>query len=367
MDKISKKFIVQGKITERSVKTVQSNTWRKIVGFLAAGVGLWLGARYLLPVLMPFVMGGLLALAAEPAVRFGQRQLRLPRSVSAGLAVSLTLLLLAGVLSLLGAFAVKELGQLASALPDVGQTMRSGMLLLQDWTVSMAGKLPDGLRSLATDTALELFDGGSALVGQVTSRLPGLLSSVLGWLPGGALGLGTGILAGFMISARLPRLRQAASERLPESWREKFLPTLKQIKTNLGLWLKAQLKLTAVVYGIVCVGFVLLGISYGPFWALLVALVDAVPVLGTGTVLLPWALVALLRGQSLRAVGLLAVYAAALLSRTVLEPRLVGRQLGIDPLLTLLALYLGYQFWGIVGMLLAPMLLSAAKGITEAA
>ena len=111
----------------------------------------------------------------------------------------------------------------------------------------------------------------------------------------------------------------------------------------------------------------LLGVRNGLFWAVLVALVDAVPVLGTGTVLVPWALVELLQGQTLRGVGLLAVYGVALVSRTVLEPRLVGRHLGLDPLLTLVFLYVGYRFWGILGMIFAPMIAAAAKGIAETA
>ena len=95
------------------------------------------------------------------------------------------------------------------------------------------------------------------------------------------------------------------------------------------------------------------------------ALVDAIPILGTGTVLLPWALVSLLQHQHLRSVGLLLTYAAAFLTRTILEPRLVGRHLGLDPLVTLIFLYLGYRFWGILGMLLAPMLAAALTAATK--
>ena len=108
-------------------------------------------------------------------------------------------------------------------------------------------------------------------------------------------------------------------------------------------------------------GFLILGIRRGPLWALLVALVDAVPLLGTGTVLLPWALVAFLQQQHFRAIGLICIYGAAMLTRTVLEPRFLGRQLGLDPLWTLGALYLGYRFWGILGMLFAPVLVTAVK------
>lgn len=344
---------------------MQVNTVRRILLFLGIFVALWLGVRYLLPLLLPFLLGGAIALAAEPAVQFASRRMRLPRPVASGLGVSITLLLLVSVVSLVGALAVKELGSLANSLPDVEATVDKGMHLLQDWAVGVADRLPEGARSMATDAALELFDSGAVLKGQVTSRLPAIVRSVLGWLPGGALGIGTGVLAGFMISVRLPKLRKWLSDRLPQTWHEKYLPALRRVGHNVLAWLKAQLKLSAVTYGIVTVGFLLMGVSFGPFWAVLVALVDAVPVLGTGTVLLPWALIELVQDNSMRALGLLLTYGAALLARTILEPRLVGRQLGLDPLLTLLCLYAGYRLWGIGGMILAPMLTAAVKGVTQ--
>lgn len=338
---------------------------RKILILALVFLGVFLAARYLLPVALPFFLGALVALAAEPVVRFATVRLGLPRGISAGIGVTLTLVLLIGTVSLVGALAVKELGQLALALPDVQSTAQQGLMLLQDWLLRLAGRLPENMGSIVTDTVLELFGSGSALLGQVTGRLPQMLGSMLGWLPDGALGLGTGVLAGFMISARLPRLRRAIKTRLPNSWHETYAPMLRRIRRTLGAWLKAQGKLLLVTYGVVGLGFLVLGIKRGLFWAVLVALVDAIPVLGTGTVLIPWALVELLQGNTLQGVGLFLVYGAALVTRTVLEPRLVGRHLGLDPLLTLVFLYVGYKLWGILGMILAPMLAAAAKSITE--
>lgn len=344
---------------------MQGNMVRKLIGILGALAALWLGVKYLLPVLLPFLLGAVIALGAEPAVRLATNRLRLPRQASAVLGVSLTLVLFVSLLWLIGALAVKELGSLAGKLPDVEATVTQGMQLLQDWAVDVADRLPERARTMAADAARELFDSKAVLQGQVSRRLPAAVKSLLGWLPGGALTLATGLLAGFMISIRLPKLRQGIAERLPASWHEKYLPALRRVRQNLLLWLKAQLKLSSVTYGIVALGFLILGIPYGLFWALLVALVDAVPVLGTGTVLLPWALVSFLQGNRLQALGLVLTYGAALLLRTVLEPKLVGRNLGLDPLLTLIALYTGYRFWGIGGMILAPVFAAAIKGIVQ--
>ena len=82
---------------------------------------------------------------------------------------------------------------------------------------------------------------------------------------------------------------------------------------------------------------------------------DALPVLGTGAVLIPWSVICFLQGQTVRGVGLLGIYAVVWLLRAVLEPKLVGRQLGLDPLLTLVAMYAGFRFIGLIGMIGAPL------------
>ena len=105
----------------------------------------------------------------------------------------------------------------------------------------------------------------------------------------------------------------------------------------------------------------LLRVQNALLWAFLTALVDAVPLLGTGTILIPWALFSLLQGKNWLGLGLLGLYAIAALTRSAMEPRLVGRQLGLDPLLTLIALYGGYRFWGFGGMLAAPLICVVVK------
>lgn len=324
----------------------------------------FLSVRYLLPMALPFLVGAVLALAAEPLVR--PLASRLPRSAAAGVGVTATLVGLGAILLLLGAVAVRELGKLAGAVPELANTAQQGMQVLEDWLVSLADVAPEGVRPALQRSVLEMFDDGSVLLQQATRQLPGMVTSALGHVGNGVLGVGTGLLSAFLMSARLPQLKTRIKQSIPAPWKEKYLPALKRVKKALGGWIKAQLKLAAVTWGIVTVGFVMLRIPYGPAWAALVAVVDAVPILGTGTVLVPWAVVCLLKRESLRAIGLLCIYGAAAITRTVLEPKLVGEQLGLDPLVTLAALYVGYRVWGIPGLLITPILASAVKSLLTA-
>ena len=341
-----------------------SDFLRKTFVFLCATLAFVLLARYLLPVALPFLLGAAVAWLAEPVVTPVSR--RWKRGWAAGLGVSLTLAVLGVVLVLLGAVAVRQMSRLAQRVPDLTQSAQQALTALQDWLINLAEQAPEPLRPRLQQTVLTFFSDGSGFVRQLGQHIPGVLTSAIGTVGNGALGVGTGVVAAYLISARLPVLKAGIAARLPDSWQNKTLPALRRVKRALLGWLKAQLKLCAVTWLIVGIGFFVLRIPGSIGWAAVVAVVDAIPILGTGTVLVPWAVICFLRQESLRAIGLLCIYAAAALTRTVLEPKLVGRQLGLDPLATLVALYVGFRFWGVPGLLLTPILASAGKSLLTA-
>ena len=339
--------------------------YKRILTVAVAAALLWLFISYLLEPTLPFLLGLALALLAEPAVRFLQRQLHLPRYAAVGIGLTGSLVLVLSLLVLLCSFLIKELGILAGILPDLEESARAGLQTLEDWLLSMVSRTPDGVRPLLTKTVLGLSGSGSSLMNQALGQLPRIAAAVFGRVSSGLVGIGTGLLAAFLISARLPQLRQWLHQKLPDRWKNQYLPALKNVRHISFCWLKAQLKLSALTFFIATAGLMLLQVRYAPIWAFGIALVDAVPLLGTGIILLPWSLISLVQGNRLLAVGLLATYGAAAVTRTLWEPRLLGRQLGLDPLVTLMALYFGYQVWGILGMIFSPLLAVTAIGLTR--
>ena len=334
--------------------------FHKTLTLAAVFLGLWVVIRYFLPVLLPFFLGGGLALAAEPLIRFLNQKLRLRRGIAAGIGITMAFALLVLALMILGALAVRELSMLSGILPQAQEMVRTGLSSHQDLFLSLAARLPESISAPATQTVLELFSGSAALLSRVTDKLLGLATGLLGRIPDGALGFGTALISSYMISAKLPGIRASLHRRVPEVWKERYLPALHAVKDSVFSYLKAQGKLAGVTFLIVVGGLLILGIRLAPLWAFLIALVDAVPLLGTGTVMIPWALAALVQGGHIRAIGLISIYLAAVITRSVLEPRLIGKQMGIDPLVTLVALYLGYRLWGVLGMLLAPLVTATA-------
>lgn len=314
---------------------------------VAVGAGVWL----LWPVVLPFLLGLLAARAAEPGVRFLDRRLGLPRWLGALGAV-------AGVYGLLGLggwllcrVVLRELGRFLRSLPVLAETMTGPMLRLKQQLLNLAGRFPDGVGAALEQGVQEFFSSGAGLGQRLYDWAFSAASRLLGCLPELGLFLLTALLSGFMISAKLPQLENLWQAKAPRRWE-----TLgRAARETLGAWLAAQGKLLAVTFCLVTAGLMLLRMDYALLFGLGIAALDALPALGTGTILIPWSLGQFLQGDTVRGVGLLLIYGAAALTRAALEPRLLGRQMGLDPLVTLAALYAGFRFFGVWGMIFFPM------------
>lgn len=314
----------------------------------------FLGMRFVLPALLPFLMGLGLAMAAEPGVKHLNR-LGIPRGAAAFVGITAVFAALCMLAVMVLAFALRELGVLADVLPDLEVAVRSGLEALQGWLLRMAQRTPQSVRALLCRNVTEIFSGGTALLDQGAQYALGKAGSALSCLPGGVLGVGTAALSAFLISVRMPKWKQWMAGKKCSPAACAAADALGQMKDTAVQWLVAQAKLAGVTGVLLCVGFLLLRIGYAPLIAFAVAAVDAFPILGTGTVLLPWSLICLLRQDTGRAVGLLGLYAVVSLTRSMLEPRFVGRQLGLDPLVTLVSLYTGFKLFGFAGMLIMPL------------
>lgn len=329
---------------------------RKILVICGGVAAFWLLSRYLLPIALPFALAAILALTAEPLVRTFSKKLRLPRAAASAIGVSIALLCAVILVLCLCALALRQLGALSGILPDVGNAAVSGLGALENFLLGLAEKTPENIRTVLGNSVENLFSDSTRLVTRAMDSLLGIASGILTKIPDSALGFGTWILASYMVSAKLPAIRAFLRQHIPQPQRLQMRTRLSHLRTNISRWLTAELKLACVTLGVLTVGFLLLRIPYAPLWAALISLVDALPILGSGTVLGPWSLICLLQGDTARGLGLLGIWGTAALLRTALEPRLVGKQLGLDPLVTLLAMYAGYRLWGILGMLLSPLL-----------
>ena len=313
--------------------------------------------RFFLPVALPFGLGFALSQLAEPAVR----SLRLRRGLSAALVMSALFLFCALVIILLARVCLEELTQLTQQLPMLLESLQEPLARLRSTLLNLAGRAPDGLGEALRDRVEKIFSDTSALIGQGSELLFSFLSHLVARLPAFFLFLVTTVVSSFMFSAEREALGKRFAAKIPAAWRKKGADLGAHLKQALLGWLRAEVRMMGITFAVVTAGLLLLGAKTPLLLGAAIAAVDALPVLGTGTVLIPWGIFSLLRGETVRGAGLLLLYGLAAALRTTLEPRLVGRQIGLHPLLTLLSMYAGFRFFGLGGMILLPILAILAR------
>lgn len=328
---------------------------RFLLGLLYAALAL-AAFFVLLPGLLPFLLGWGLAGLLDPAVRFLCGKPRLKR----GLATAVILLLFTTLLAAGCFFLVRrlwfELTVLSAKLPlwmefleNLSQQLDN---LIYRWTVAVSPEFRSSLQ-----TALE------GAVRQLTTLLSSLSFSLLERLAGGVLSLPqialflfTALLASYFILAGKPALTATLQKQIPDRWLHGLKKIVPQLKAALGGWLKAQGILLTITFLLLTAGFLLIKVDAAILLAAGIALLDALPIFGTGTVLLPWAIFSVLNGALRRGISLAVLYAVLWLMRSILEPKLIANRAGLHPLAALFSMYLGFSLFGVVGMLLAPLI-----------
>lgn len=323
-------------------------------------LGIFIGAAVLagvclLPLTLPVVLGIGLAFLLNPAIVGLQKKTGFGRGIAAGLTVTGTLVLVGGILFLLGRVLIHEAAAVSSALPGMMETLSGYGRRLAALLSELGSRLPDGAGDAISAWGQELISGSGTLAQKLYEGIFSAVSRFLGALPDSIFFLMTLILAAYFAAGELPRLKELGKLKLPEPVTRWMQTVGCSIRTALGGWFRAQVKLMAVTFLLLTLGLMLLRVDSPLLLALLISLLDALPVFGTGTVLIPWAVVAILSGNMGLGVGLLGLYGAAALTRNVLEPKVLGATLGLSPLLTLVAIYAGWRLFGILGMILLPM------------
>ena len=263
----------------------------------------------------------------------------------------------AGLLLLWGtAWAIwSVLSRAACLLPDTGQLF----VRLH----AMTARLPAGLSSLGVQTVTSLEQRSTQLREQLLLQTARLSAQVLSQVPHWLFFLLIMGSSSFYAAAHWRRLRPLLLCAVPEDWRPPLWAALVRLRRGAGRWLAVQGRLMLFQFLLVTAGLLLLGQRSAGAIAALASLSDALPLVGTGAVLLPLALLRALEGAPLTALGLCVLTGCCSLLRTIQEPRLVGRQAGLSPFFTLLGVYLGAQCFGLKGMVGALILASALDSL----
>ncbi len=331
---------------------------------------------WLLKFFMPFVIGLVIALIANPLVRFLERRLRLVRRHSSLLIVAAVLALVIGLIYLVISRTVRAARSFAEYLPQLYETAEAAVRQGLERLGGSMDFLPQSLRESWEALGSSLGDYLGLAVEKAAPPTVEAAGSVARVIPALLVYSVVTVLSAYFFIVERDRIAAFLREHLPAGalrYQEYLKGELKRLVCGYFL---AQLKIMGVVWLILTAGFFVLGVGYAPLWALLISLLDFLPVFGTGTVLIPWGIIVVLDGEYAFASGLLLLYVLTQVTRQAVQPKLVGDSMGLNPFLTLLFLYLGFKAGGIAGMILAvPVGLfflnlyhfGAFKGMTDSA
>ena len=324
-----------------------------ILGLPVAALLLWL-LRRSLPLFAPFLPALAAAAIIEPGVRsLCSRGVR--RSIAAGLVTTTALTLCLAVVLLCGAQGSRFVASYAQRVPDL-------LILVSDTTQTLRRSLDTVMGSFPRETAAQLYvmlDGVSAQLGTLPTRLSQQalegMTALAKASPDGLLFLCTAVIGTYFFSLYYEELWDFFRRQLSESAQKRVSMIGTVLREALGGYVKVQCILSGITFLILLAAFSLMGIADSLPLAAVIGIIDALPILGAGVVLLPWALVALLMGAVPRAIALLLVYGLLLVVHNVLQAKLMGSRLGLHPLAALVTLYAGWQLAGLWGMIGLPM------------
>ena len=338
----------------------------RVALILLSAAGGYVFLRWLLIPLLPFLLALALSALSEPTVGKLQRRLKTTRSFSAAVVTTATLTFVGTGTVWLSLRLWSELRSCIQNLPELLENLpalwNNILNHLDGWYISSSPLLRDALDTAAGHIAREIPSYVATVGGKVMDTLSDLASR----LPDAGLFLITTVLAIYFTSLNYPAILAFLKRQLPPNWQKRCRKAAQCCRSTILKWLRAELMLIGTTFLILLAGFSWLRLDFALLAALLTALIDALPVLGTGTVLFPWAALSFLTGNTGRTIGLVTLYGIVLLVHSILEPRLLSGQAGLPPITALLAMYTGFHLFGVGGMILLPFLLLLAKQLQDA-
>ena len=307
----------------------------------------------LLVFFMPFVIGWIISCIANPPVAFLERKLKIRRKAGTVVVIVCVIAAVTGIIYGVGVVLFRQISGFISEIPTMWAAVQEdfdnlGKVIgryvdvtnpsLMDTISSIGVSISDGIKNLTNNLDFSAFEGMGSMVGSIASVIISIIMCMLS--------------AYFFIADR-EWVSNALEKYMPKSISHKFDVFVNSIKQAVGGYLKAQLRIEVWMYLLLVIGFTLLNVKYAILIALLVAFLDILPFFGTGIVLVPWAVVSVVGGNYIKALGFLVMWGVGQLFRQLIQPKIMGDSIGMEPIPTLFLLFIGYKIAGVGGMLIA--------------
>lgn len=302
---------------------------------------------------LPLLVGWLIAQIANPLVRFLEQHLHIVRKHSSMGIIAGAILLIVWICYLAVTWTAGRAVFLLEHLPEYYRSLSAEMAVISDNLESLAGHLsPEAGQKIG-----ELTGSLSAQIGTIVGSLGGVTvgaaGNAAGKIPSLLISFLFVLLFAYFFTAQSERVQEFIKVIVPEETRQQLQMIGNKMKFAIGGYFRAQFKIMFVVFVLLAIGLLILKVPYAVLAAVGIAILDFLPMLGTGTILIPWAVLWALGGKLSGAVGLMVLYAVTQVTRQLIQPKMVGDSIGIDAMTTLLFLFIGYRVDGLIGMIIA--------------
>jgi len=320
--------------------------------------------KYAISWFLPFLIAFVVTRLIEPLVKLLVNRCKIPRKLSSLIAVLVFYAVFGTALYFLIAWLVNEATAFVKSLPSYLDTFSSTMYTMRDWFINIVDALPGDIPAAIinlVDNFLANFSIPTSAVTSLTLKVTNIAFS----LPTAIIFVIVMLVSTYFISSDYKTIQKFIMLQLPDNVREGIHRTFTHLVETLGKWIKAMGIIILITFSELAIGFSLIGIDYAVIIAMIVAIIDVLPILGVGTVLIPWSIISLVTGDYYTALCMLILYIVITIVRNIVEPKIVGYQIGLPPLVTLICMYVGLQTIGFAGMFLFPIIAITLQKLQE--
>lgn len=328
---------------------------------LLAGIVLFLLKNFL-PMFAPFLIGFLLASLLSPLIRLISSKWKLRRSLAAVSILLICYFVIFLIIWFFGSHFVNFVQEQAGKLPDYyNRILEPELVMLSD---KILASFPDS-REMVESLLSSLENSMQAGIMEISGVIIGLGASWIVGFPAFLIQLIFTVISSFFFTLDYDVIIEFILRQFKPERRAMIVEIVTSAKTVIWKILRVYALLMTITFLELFIGFSILKIPMASLLAFLVAVVDILPVLGTGTVLIPWGLVLLILGNTYLGIGILLLYLIITVVRQTLEPKIIGSQVGLHPIVTLLCIFAGAQLIGVIGIFAFPVIATIIKKMND--
>ncbi len=302
---------------------------------------------------MPFVIGFILSLIANPLVRFLEKKIKIKRKYGTVLMIMLVILGIVLACYGTGLLFMNGIHGFMAYLPTMYENAELELNTASAQLEALLHKIPAFAKLDFAELSSMVLDEANILISSYKEPTFSAIGGIAKSIPDMFVKSIMGLLATYFFIADRDKITAAVERHLPDAVKEKIRMVYMHILHAVGGYFKAQFKIMFVVYVVITAGLMILRVDYAWLIGFGIAFLDMLPVFGTGTVLIPWAAVKIFSGNITMAAGMIILYVVALVVHQLIQPKLVGESVGLDPFAALFFMYIGYEVKGVIGMIIA--------------